>query len=359
MKKEMFHLLDNRILLQQKHIHRFTLILLGFALALNTNAQDIHFSQFYFSPVAINPANTGNFDGSVRFTTSYKNQWQSIANPYKSIFSSLDFVTSKQKLGIGISFFNDKAGKSEYALTLADFAISYNVKFNQEHHVIMGLQYGFGQRKIQSSDLKWDNQYNGNVYDAALPTGETNTATSQDYSYMDFSAGTVWNYAVKATGFKSSTGVAVFHLNQPKEAFYIADKLDMKLIVHHSSRIRINAAPVYLEPQVLIAYQGPHYEINAGGLVRYAIALKSSSFSNFNRVASGRKTRGQSSKKSSIDIFGGGQFRYRDAFIAVLGFELSESLLLSYSYDINVSKLRVASNSKGGSEIALGYKLAF
>ena len=38
-------------------------------------AQDPHFSQFFSSPLTLNPAFTGKFDGAVRFIGDYRNQW--------------------------------------------------------------------------------------------------------------------------------------------------------------------------------------------------------------------------------------------------------------------------------------------
>ena len=49
---------------------------------LEVNAQDPHFSQFYASPLTLNPALTGLFAGEGRISSTYRNQWQSISNPF-------------------------------------------------------------------------------------------------------------------------------------------------------------------------------------------------------------------------------------------------------------------------------------
>ncbi|MBL7808489.1 MAG: type IX secretion system membrane protein PorP/SprF, partial [Saprospiraceae bacterium] len=41
-------------------------------------AQDIHFSQFYQSPLNLNPAMTGVMNCNHRFVANYRNQWASI-----------------------------------------------------------------------------------------------------------------------------------------------------------------------------------------------------------------------------------------------------------------------------------------
>ena len=53
---------------------------------LRTEAQqDINFSQFYELPLLRNPALAGIFNGNVRFTAAYRNQWESITAPYRTM----------------------------------------------------------------------------------------------------------------------------------------------------------------------------------------------------------------------------------------------------------------------------------
>ena len=61
--------------------HFFTLLVLVFITAI-TQAQDPHFSQFFSSPLTINPAFTGKFNGSFRVTGNYRNQWPTINNAF-------------------------------------------------------------------------------------------------------------------------------------------------------------------------------------------------------------------------------------------------------------------------------------
>ncbi len=48
--------------------------------------------------------------------------------------------------------------------------------------------------------------------------------------------------------------------------------------------------------------------------------------------------------------------RHKDAVIVVLGIDY-KSYTLGLSYDINISKLKTASNSRGGFEISVTYRL--
>src|SRR5436305_12477849 len=50
--------------------------------------QDLHFSQFYEFPLLRNPALAGIFNGNFRFTAGYRNQWQSVTVPYRTMIVS-------------------------------------------------------------------------------------------------------------------------------------------------------------------------------------------------------------------------------------------------------------------------------
>ena len=132
-----------------------------------------------------------------------------------------------------------------------------------------------------------------------------------------------------------------------------------KLIFHNSSQFKLADKPVFIQPQIMFMKQGPYSELDLGSLVRYVITLNGSLFRDNNRIDIGAKKEDKIESKNSIALFAGGQLRYKDAFVTIFGFELRKSLLLSFCYDINVSKLRAASNSKGGMELALTYKGSF
>ena len=63
-----------------------------FAQVLIIRAQDPNFSQFFASPLTLNPALTGKFDGSVRVAGNYRNQWPTIENAFITKTVSLDFA---------------------------------------------------------------------------------------------------------------------------------------------------------------------------------------------------------------------------------------------------------------------------
>ena len=61
----------------QRYIRGVVVVVLGLVV-FNLNSQDIHFSQFYMSPLNLNPAMTGVMNGNIRLTGNYWNQWASV-----------------------------------------------------------------------------------------------------------------------------------------------------------------------------------------------------------------------------------------------------------------------------------------
>src|SRR6187402_3812239 len=85
-------------------------------------AQDPHFSQFFASPLTLNPAFTGKFDGQLRLAANHRDQWPSIPKAYVTTSASVDFSILKKKvgeydiLGIGISGLSDQSADNALKL---------------------------------------------------------------------------------------------------------------------------------------------------------------------------------------------------------------------------------------------------
>ncbi|MFH1319617.1 MAG: PorP/SprF family type IX secretion system membrane protein, partial [Bacteroidota bacterium] len=235
-------------------------------------SQDIHFSQFYQTPLIINPALTGTFNGRIRVLMNYKDQWGSVVeNPYKTYALSYDMTLFKDKwknshLGAGFSAYNDKAGNSEFSNTQLNLSLSGIVVLSNSQNISAGLQGGFAQKSINYSSLEWGKYYETGYtenWDPILASGMSN-----NYSFGDFSAGVSWKYAKEETNitannqFVANIGMALFHLNKPKQKFFTGNTDDLerlysKLVLHGGTYIGLKNTNISLLPSVLFLMQGP------------------------------------------------------------------------------------------------------
>jgi type IX secretion system PorP/SprF family membrane protein len=311
-----------------------------------TMAQDIHFSQYTTTPMALNPALTGLFDGNYRLSTNYKNQWSAITDPFSTSYSAFDMNFGKEKsskgyLNAGIAFFNDKAGKSKMGTNNIALSVSYNAKLTSTSYLAAGIQSAYVQNAVHTNGLKWDNQYNGNAYDANLPSGEGFTDAKS--SYVDFAGGLAYTNKI-SDDVKLETGLAYFHAASPNKSFIgFTDAVQGKFTAHAKCDCHVKNTNTILVPTLIYVKQGPLQELNLGGMVKYVLGLDSK----------------YTGENVSNAISFGGLYRSRDAVILMAAFDYKKALSFGFSYDINISKLTAASAGRGGVELSIIFRGAF
>ena len=135
-------------------------------------AQDIHFSQYMNSPINLNPAETGNFNGDYRFTGNHKRQWKSFANAYSTFSASIDKKFFKPALispSAGVIVNNDIAGDANFGSLNLQVPISISMNTNNLLFS-MGMAPGLVQHGLEFNELYFGNQYDGDNYDPELPS---------------------------------------------------------------------------------------------------------------------------------------------------------------------------------------------
>src|SRR5919199_4055161 len=97
-------------------MRKFFSLLLFLSFIIKVRAQDPNFSQFFASPLTLNPALTGKFDGVLRVAGNYRNQWPTINNAFTTYTASVDggilkgHIPDFDQFGVGLLAFSDKSG---------------------------------------------------------------------------------------------------------------------------------------------------------------------------------------------------------------------------------------------------------
>ena len=315
---------------------QFLTFLLVFCCAsIKLLGQDIHFSQFNRSYLNLNPALTGNFDGDYRFNGNFKNQWSSVAEPYQTFSFAADLrspLNALPQLHLGILLFNDEAGLGGLKTTSFMLSGAYSLKLNYDSTLVAmgGLQIGFQARSINFNLFNFDRQYNGTQFDQNLPTGEN----FDQSSYMNFSLNTGLSITYKQERRKTySAGIAFYNLSSPNQSFEGSNiPLDLRLTATIAADYLINNE-IDVLPTILFSTQGTYRELIFGSELRYRL-------------------NGTSSRQRNL--YGGVFYRNRDALILSTGLDYDQ-WHFGASYDINVSDLEIASNNRGGLELAVTY----
>ncbi len=324
------------------------LTLFASVITLATFAQDVHFSQFRETPILLNPGRTA-LDRDLRVILNYKDQWRSVASPYKTFAFSGEMAINKKKskgsyLGLGIQVFSDKSGDSKMGITVASLNLSAIIKTGENSKLGVGIMGGFGQRSVSYSALRWENQYVAGEYNAAAATGEPNGVAS--YTLPDAAAGIAWTYGkgekyISANdGIKATIGVGAHHFGFQKYSFYkeAGEKLFTKFVAHGNVAFGLSNSNMIISPGFMFTMQGPSKEIVAGSVFKYVLSESSKYTGN--------------KKGSAIGL--GLDYRVGDAAIASLMYEFA-NYSVGISYDVNVSQLKTVSSLRGGFEISLKF----
>ncbi len=304
------------------------------------SAQDIHFTQFYNTPIKLNPANAGAFEGDLRIISNYRNQWSSLGSPYKTFGFTADMQLFKYKwknsyLGLGLGVFNDKAGDLNLGSTQADIAVSNILDLNPKLTMTVGIQASFMQYNMDYKDAHTASQHLGYTPDLSF----------DPFSFFDVSAGVTWNYAAGESNLAANDltiinfGVAFFHLNRANLSFGSTDRLFPKLVAHASSNFGLRYSKIAMMPSCLFMMQGPQIELTPGTLFRLYLRHES------------RYT----GTISDASLLIGVHYRWNDAIIPSFGVDIGD-FMVQFSYDVNISNLARSTQARGGFEFTLRYQ---
>jgi len=311
----------------------------------NTKAQDIHFTQYFTSPLTLNPGMSGLTQGDWRAAANFRQQWSSVSdNPYVTASFSFDMALMKNKLpdgdalGIGLLGYYDKSGGSGYKNTTVGFSLAYHKAFglNKQHTLSFGIQGALVQKSIAFSKLHFEDQYRYGLSYEMFPASRE-TFGNADLSYPDFNAGLVYSGWVSEQA-SWYAGVSYYHLTRPVETFLSgAQKINSRYTGFLGGFLTLDDNTLlYLSS--MYQQQGPAWELLYGGTLGFIL----------NEVYSG----GDVSRTTTFYL--GGWFRQRDAFAPYIGFEFS-GFQLGCSYDITFSKASIMTMMKGAFECSLVY----
>ncbi|OHX66234.1 PorP/SprF family type IX secretion system membrane protein [Flammeovirga pacifica] len=194
-----------------KPLHLFVwvqIVILTTSILNFLHAQDAQLSQFYASPLYLNPSLAGT-GGDGRANINYRNQWIGVPLNYNTFMASFDTPIPKKNIGLGILAHQDLLGVSS-GPTMSRFTFNisgaYHLKINKKHNLSLGLQAGIQQSSLGFNQLVFDDQIdnNGNI------NGSTaDKLSDQNKIYPDISSGIMYytdHFWV---------GAAFYHMNQP------------------------------------------------------------------------------------------------------------------------------------------------
>ena len=247
-------------------------------IAVQSNAQDPSFSQFFSSPLNINPSLTANINADWRAISNYRDQWIGPASPYVTGTVSYDAKMFQKKFpgieegnvfGLGGMLMFDKAMAGVVKSSYASMNMSYRVKLSSgetKHRLGAGFGAIYGHRRIDYNGVDFEEQFTGYGFNTNLPTGESSLSNMKPY----FSVSTGLLYSVTSANSNFDLGVAAFHVNRPKQTFLKDDKqyLPMRKVAHANFETFLSES-VVLSLNAIYQSQSTAYYYSVGGALGY------------------------------------------------------------------------------------------
>ena len=187
----------------------FTIITMS---GLYACAQDHLYSQFFNSPVYLNPALNGQFEGDFRVNMIYRNQYTSSGANSNYLTGSIDYNIPQFGGGIGLIFSHSTEGNAFLSSNNVAGIYSYSVGSDQ-YVLSFGLQAGISNNSIDYSKLVFDDQIDPRY---GIIPGSISSADAVPFNnkyYFDAGAG------VNLVVGDFMVGTSLQHLNSPNESF--------------------------------------------------------------------------------------------------------------------------------------------
>jgi len=301
----------------------------------NLYAQDPHFSQFYSSPLLLNPAYTGIFAGDVRIISNYRNQWRSVSTPFTTATVAVDaqafksYINEDDIFGVGLVGVTDHSNNRGLNSSYATLSAAYTKSLDPErlHKLGLGFQMTYVTKRVDYSKFVFSTQFTPGGFDRTLPTGEPISGFTMHY--LDYATGILYS-GMNDYDQNWYIGGSYYHFTKPNESISgEAHPLEPRYSVHGGfnfptdDRIRIYFSALYTKSALMNELMG-------------GVVLES----NFNTY------------EYEGGIYGGLYYRKGDAIIPHMGLNKG-NFQLGLSYDINVSSLSKGTQGRGGLELSL------
>ena len=304
------------------------------------NGQSIHFSQYYNAPLLLNPANTALLpDNDFRLGLNYRNQWAAVPVPYNTFSAFGDCKIGGNSnnenhnnwLGLGLAFFNDKAGDGNLSLVQIQGDMAYHLQLSQFFMISLGLSGAYVERSVNYDNLTFDAQWDGVTFNSNMTNGEKVGVIKTNY----YTVGAGINFAwFPNEDVYIKLGGSVGNINKPVETFYNDTKNtldyrpigDLDMLFKTGERLIIN-------PSIYYTTQSGASELVFGSLFRTVLSAKN-----------------QMPTQLILGMF----TRMGDAVIGVAGIQVGNVQFMT-NYDFTMSALAPYNGSYGALEFSLIY----
>ncbi len=337
-------------------MNMYRIVIFLFLLPFLGQAQDPDFSQQYATPLNLNPALAGNFNGTYRVGTVYRDAWRT-ASPVPiatyAFNGEYKFRLGREKKNndygaAGLKFFSDRTSIIEHNTNAIStfFAFHKSLTEFSKSYLSIGFEVGLTQKNLNYENLNFEDEFNGiNNFG-----GSTNEILEpNNFGYGDYSMGI--NYFSELNKKNDmNIGLTAKHLTNPNVSFWRRSEsqdpdlvtvnragilLGLQIITRHQLSYAIS-----ISPRLIFKTQGPSStQIFTGSTLRYDLNTFNKSAVHLGLFARVSNT------TASFELA---------HFTPFFGFEVND-MLLGISYDVNTHDVSNAYQGIGILEFSVSY----
>jgi type IX secretion system PorP/SprF family membrane protein len=321
---------------------KFILLLITYNLLLITalRAQDPAFSQFFSTPLNVNPALCANINSDWRAITNYRSQWMNAQSPYVTgtigydtkVGRKIAFQEENNYVGLGGMLMFDRAMAGVAKAIYGSLNLSYSIKLvegTSTHRLGIGFSGSYGKRSVDYSRVDFQDQYTGFGFNTNLPTGET--ALNDMKAFLSVNTGLTYSITSENSNF--DIGAAVYHVNKPKQTFLDDEnqRLAMRQVAHANFETYINDRTI-LNVAGIYQKQGSATYLSVGGGVGYYLG------------------------DDTGPIINAGLWYWKEnGFVPYIGL-VKNNFQFGFSYDVTTSKLNESARKPSSIELSLIFR---
>ncbi len=210
-----------------KNVRSLIVVIVFLSSTFSLLGQDVHFTQSYAAPQSLNPALSGNIEGTYRIMSIYKDQWRAgLDQPMKSYgvggdtkFNlNFDKTKGNDKAGLGVFFYSDRGQLFRMNTNKLGLQAAYHKLINRRNssYLSAGVEFGVQQRNINYDNLNFGDEFNEiNAYDQVT----SEILPPNNFGFLDLGLGVTYS-SIPSDILKYHIGFALHHFNTPTLSFY-------------------------------------------------------------------------------------------------------------------------------------------
>ncbi len=306
---------------------------------LDSNAQDVQYSQFYAAPLYLNPAMTGSSE-MTRIGVNFRNQWPGLDQSFTSYSAYIDHYMFNAKSGVGLIVNKSEQSMANLSVSEIGASYSYRMRLGFRSFLRMGGQVSYMDRDAYFGDLIFGSQIDDQTGAVGDFSGE-NLGAGMRHQFMDYSFGMLFHNE------NVWFGLSGHHLTQPNISFLDGanSRLPLKVSAHGGVKFDLSggsSSQMYNQrtgtKDLTLAFnyknQGAFSQLDMGAQI------------NIQPIVLGVWYRGIPVSKD--------EQANHESIVGLLGISLGGGLDMGYSHDFTISTLG-NTNTGGAHEVSLRY----